>query len=791
MKRLKHLLKRHPKKLAALSIILLVWLLCLPAQLFKDPLSTVIEDNQGRLLGAKIADDGQWRFPACDTVPDKFARSIILFEDEYFYWHPGFNPVSFCRALVQDIKARSVVSGGSTITMQVIRLARKGQSRTIFEKIIEVFMATRLELTHSKQEILAMYASYAPFGGNVVGLDAAAWRYFGRNASQLSWAEAATLAVLPNAPALIHPGKNREQLIAKRNRLLQKLKEKGYINEEDLKLALLEPLPDKPVPIPQVAPHLLTRLFIEHKGERIQTTLNRARQLEVNRIVREHLINLEANQIFNAAVIVMDVVTGDVIAYVGNNPDMQDEEHGNHVDVITAPRSTGSILKPFLYASMLDEGRLLPTTLVADVPTFYGSYAPKNYDHSYHGAIPARFALSRSLNVPAVRMLRDYGTQEFKLKLQKLGITTVDKPADHYGLSLILGGAEASLWELCGVYASMARSLEHYTEYDSRYFAEDYAMPNIYMDQSKRGHKGAPGKKQKTGVMGAGAIYDMFQAMIEVTRPGVDASWRSFSSSKNIAWKTGTSFGYRDAWAIGVTPKYVVGVWVGNADGEGRPGIVGSVAAAPILFDVFDMLPGSQWFDQPYDDMSYIAVCSKSGHRPGVNCGEVDSVWAPVAGLRSVACPYHQIVHVDPTGSYRVTDACMPVANMVEKSWFVLPPKMEWYYKNIDPTYVSLPPWMAGCEPKEDYVAMNIISPRPDAIVYVPVGYTGEKSQVVFQLALRQSNTTVFWHLDDQYIGSTTQFHQFGMTPAPGEHTLTVVDEAGNSVSRHFTVLAK
>ena len=381
-------LVRINKKRSIVLIALLIWYyFSLPKQLFNEPTSTVIESVEGKLLGAQIAEDEQWRFPHTDSIPYKFKKSIIAFEDAYFYKHPGFNPVSISKAFKKNIQSGSVKRGGSTLTQQVIRLSRKGKRRTYFEKVIEIILATRLEFRHSKSDILALYASNAPFGGNVVGLDMASWRYFGRNSSELSWAETATLAVLPNAPSLIFPGKNQKLLFQKRNRLLKKLFKNNTIDELTYQLAIKEELPQKPYRLPQIAPHLLQQIRQTNKGERTKTTIKRGLQQRVNSIVKTHYNNLQQNQIYNIAVLVLEVKTRKVLVYVGNSP--TDRAHQKDVDIINKPRSTGSILKPFLYAGMLDAGEILPNTLVADVPTQIASYNPKNFNLEYDGAVPA------------------------------------------------------------------------------------------------------------------------------------------------------------------------------------------------------------------------------------------------------------------------------------------------------------------------------------------------------------------------------------------------------------------
>ena len=423
-------IKNHKIKLIIAVILLTAYYFSLPKILFKNPTSTVIESAEGELLGAKIAGDGQWRFPQNDSVPTKFKQCIIQFEDAYFYKHPGFNPVSIFKAFSQNLKSNSIKRGGSTLTQQVIRLSRKNQQRTYFEKLKEIILSTRLELKFSKEKILALYASNAPFGGNVVGLDVASWRYFGRSPNQLSWSESATLAVLPNAPSLIYPGKNQQKLLDKRNRLLKKLLDKKIIDKLTYNLSIQEELPQKPYAIPQIAPHLLQRIVANQKGKRVKTSIKYGLQNKVNALVESHYNELSQNQINNIAVLVLDVKTRKILTYVGNSPTTN--EHQKDVDIINKPRSTGSILKPFLYAAMLDAGDILPNTLVADIPTQIGSYKPENFNKGFDGAVAASEALYRSLNVPSVRMLQSFGLDRFYHYLKQLNLKDIKYDANHY-----------------------------------------------------------------------------------------------------------------------------------------------------------------------------------------------------------------------------------------------------------------------------------------------------------------------------------------------------------------------
>ena len=551
---------------------------------FDTPLSTVVEAADGSLLGARVAADGQWRFPPPESLPEKYVTCLINYEDRWFRWHPGVNPVAVIKALADNIRAGETVRGGSTITMQVARLARGNPDRTYSGKIIEMLSALKLELFRSKKKILILYAANAPFGGNTVGLEAAAWRYTGRSSDDMTWAEAATLAVLPNAPSLIYPGRHSERLQVKRDALLLLLAQRGIIDSLTCSLAVSEPLPGAAVPMPSLAPHLTSRLWIDEPGKRIRTTVDPTLQSEVAALVNSHQAVLEGNLIHNAAALIVEVSTGNVLAYVGNStvPDTAGR-HGRDVDMIPSLRSTGSIMKPFLYAGLLTGGDILPNALIPDIPTRFPGFRPENSDFTYSGAVPAGDALARSLNIPAVRMLQIMNEERFLSLLHRMGFTTFDKPASHYGLSLILGGGEASLWELSGAYASMARVLNNSLSGSGS--AADWHMPvliqsavlspqsAIGLDTLNRKSQIANRKSETSSLtprsmplahnsmpstpgslLSPASIWLTYEALRRVNRPETETGWQYFGSAPDIAWKTGTSFGYRDAWAIGTTP---------------------------------------------------------------------------------------------------------------------------------------------------------------------------------------------------------------------------------------------
>jgi len=747
--------------LLGLVVLLAIYWFSLPRNLFSGtPYSTVVTDRNGELLGARTADDGQWRFPPADTVPERFAQALILFEDRTFRYHPGVNPAAIIRATVQNIRSGRIVSGGSTITMQTIRLSRQGKERTLWQKAIEAILATRLEIRCSKEEILALYASHAPFGGNVVGLEAASWRYFGRPPGELSWAEAATLAVLPNAPAMIHPGKNRDALKAKRDKLLDRLYEKGRIDSLTYTLSCDELLPDAPLPLPQYAPHLTEWYCIHAKGKTTRTTIDLGLQKRIEQTAGRWHSEFSGTGINDLAAVVIDVQTGEVEAYCGNIG-YGSGRPGCEVDAARSPRSTGSILKPFLYCALLQEGEILPKTLLPDIPVNINGFSPQNFDRKFYGAVPADEALARSLNVPAVHSLRKYGPAKFHSLLKAAGMTTLTRPASDYGLSLILGGAEGTLLEITRIYARMAAVLEGYNWADTSGNDDRRQESSDGRDNVQKCRDGFPLNDRM-------AVFCTFEALKEVNRPD-EMDWRMISSVRKVAWKTGTSFGFRDGWAVGTTPDYAVGVWVGNAEGQGSPGLTGARTAGPVMFDIFNLLPASGWFEMPgYGEYVSAEVCRQSGRLKSRYCEECDTVMLPKAALRSGPCTYH--VPADSSASA-----------------FVLPPAMEWYYKEHHPEYrtARIPRHNASVAGKGP---MEFIYPENGSTIMLPRQLDGSEGEAVFHLAHSDPDATIFWHIDNNYVGSTRFIHQLRLKPAAGRHSCTVVDNAGNSLSIGFTV---
>ena len=765
---MRNTLKAYRKLLIAIGIAFGLFLifLCIPVPRFDDPYSTVLTDKNGELLGAVIADDGQWRFPGSGDYSSKYVACLLEYEDQHFFSHPGFNPVSFVQALIQNAKAGQVVRGGSTLSMQVVRMARKNPPRTYGEKLLEVVLALRLELHYSKKDILDLYASHAPFGGNVVGIDAAAWRYFHTTPDQLSWAEAATLAILPNAPAMIHPGKDRQRLLEKRDALLQRMPDSDvwiprrfhvpHLDQEDCELALMESLPAKPYDMPMLAYHYLMQLEKTHKGEQIQSSLDRSLQQSIEGVMNSHYQVNHQNEIENAAVYVLDYHTNEVVAYVGNNLQAHDAAM---VDMVKAQRSTGSILKPFLFAAMLDEGTLLPTMLLPDVPMSLSGFTPRNYSGQYWGAVPANVALQHSLNAPFVSLLKDYGHQRFHTLLRRLNLSGVIFDADHYGLSLIVGGAEASLYDLVNAYGRMAVTLDDSIQVE-----------------------------EKASLFSPAAVAITFDVMKGLTRPSSQIGWSAFASSRSVAWKTGTSHGFKDAWTIGITDHYVIGVWVGNSDGEGRPGLTGVGVAAPLMFDVAALLKDSYTYPSSTPDAVEIEVCEDTGYPASDICKKTKKVMMPDVEPKLGVCPYHRKVFLDSTRQYAVLPDCYPVDQRCYETYLVLPPVQEWFFKHHSPAYRPMPQMFPGCASAHPDEVMGFVYPKADAKVTIPIGIKGDRQQVIFEIAHRHPEKKIYWTVNDTYFGQTRLNHQMPIDVEKGTYVLRCVDEDGVELYRKFMV---
>ena len=765
----------NKKKIYLALAMILALLLCyflIPLHLNRfDNYSVMVLDHEDNILRVFLNSQDQWCLPPLQTekIPEKLATAVLVYEDRCFLYHPGVNPWSLLRAGYLNMKYGKVVSGGSTITMQVARLL-DNNVRTIPQKFWEILQAVKLEIKFSKKQILKMYLDHAPYGRNIIGIRAASLKYFGKEPESLTWSEAATLAVLPNAPGLISPGKQQKQLIAKRNRLLDTLLARKIIDSSTCKLSKMEPVPDQVFTLPMLAPHL-SRLAVQSaQFPLVHTTLEREIQSNAERILARRAEYLQSRGIENISALICHTKTGEIATWCGSQ-DFGDSRRNGQVDGVLAQRSSGSTLKPFLYALSMDEGILLPQTKLNDVPTYFGAFSPENATKNYDGLVTAHDALIRSLNVPAVRLLYTYGLVEFYASLKAAGISSLFRSPDEYGLTLIIGGSEVTLFDLTGLYCGLG----NYGQFGKLRWQKDESLPD------------------KGRLISPGACYLTLDMMQDVKRPGAEYYWQQYEDSFPLAWKTGTSYGGRDAWALGVSPEWTIGVWVGNFTGEGNPALSGAASAGPILFDLFNMLPkdsDKSWFEIPAE-MKTVKLCAESGYLATENCPDVCEALAPADMKPLKFCPYHQKRFVNDDETYVVCSQCWQEGHYHEKICLEYPPVTAKYLRKRGQTVPGILPHNPACRRLHDNDDLEIIYPTAQSVIYIPKDMGGIKQKVSLQIARRNLQAKVFWYLDGIYLGSTVDADELAIDMMKGVHELFVTDEYGSEAEVSFKVISQ
>ena len=798
----------------------------LPDPLFPADYSFVVQDRHGETLRVFLNSQEQWILPpqpaaspptaagaaeagrsaagdgpGAAPVPEVLRVAVTQFEDRRFWFHGGVDLLAVGRALFQNIVSGRQVSGASTITMQVARLMEE-KPRTIASKILETLQAIKLEGLFTKDEILNLYLNHAPYGGNTRGYQTAAYRYFGKDASRLTWAEAATLAVLPNAPATISPVGSPQTLTTRRNQLLGHLAAEGFLDGATLELALEEPVPRGAISFPVSAPHLADRLRIESSRTPAQAFLATSTlDLDIQRLVERqaeyHGRYLRGQGISNVSAVVVDTRSGEVLAYLGSQDYFDDSIHGS-VDGVAAYRSTGSILKPFLYALAMDDGMLLPDTALEDVPVQFGAYSPSNIDGEFRGLLSAHEALAQSRNVPAVSTLHEYGLAKFYRFLKEAGMEGLFRSPDDYGLPLILGGAEATPLEMAGLYRGLAVG--------GRFEELRYTLPAPVGDRSGGGADGnddAAGRaaadtaRAAAGVrlISPGAAYLTLEILTDVTRPGVEQFWSAYQGSVPVAWKTGTSYGRRDAWAIGTTPRYTVVVWTGNFTGEENPNLTSTVSAGTFLFDLFNALPDSRAagdeFTPPAGSLVEIETCLETGYRATRHCENTTRTLAPADAAALAACPYHRTIYTTLDGAFRVDSSCWVPGEYQAQSQLFYPPAVSQYLRTRGVVVRAPPPFAEGCMGDSSVDALSIVYPNNEARIAVPRDLDGTLQRVLLRAAHQNAETRLFWYLNGDYVGETTDPHVLPWTFETGEYALAVVDEHGNAAESRFYVATR
>ncbi|MFA9391391.1 MAG: penicillin-binding protein 1C [Prolixibacteraceae bacterium] len=752
-------------------LFLIIWVaIPLEKPIISKDYSQTILASDGEILRVFLNKNDQWCMPpvASDAIPEKLKTSVILYEDEYFRYHPGVNPVSIFRAIVQNIKSKRIVSGASTINMQIARM-KFNNRRTFISKLEELFYAIKLDVQFKKESILAIYLNHAPYGGNIIGYKTASMRYFQKQADKLSWAEAALLAVLPNSPSTISPSKNNDRLKQKRDGLLNKLFQKGRISESVYKLALTEPIPQRAYPFEMIATHLTQRIHNAKNSDIVETTINYTFQKYFEFICRQYANQMKQQGIKNLSAIVIDNKKKAVVSYIGSQ-NYFDTANNGMIDGVQAARSSGSILKPFLYALSIDEGLITPNTVIFDIPTYFDAFSPNNADEKFNGVVYAKDALSRSLNVPAVRLLNSFGLFQFYSFLKEAGITTLFRNADDYGLPLIIGGAETAPWEMAQLYCGLANN------------------GNFSPIVSEK--KDSLIIKNEENLISYGSTFLTLEMLKELKRPGAEFNWQRYRNNSNIAWKTGTSYGHKDAWAAGCTPEWTIVVWVGNFDGEGNVLLNGMESAGPLFFEIFNYLPknpSSLWFEKKLSDFKTIQLCSETGFIAGPNCPHKQYTSVPKAMNAMKTCPYHMKYEVNTTETKTVCSLCWGKEHH-SKSYLVYPPEVN-YQLNLRGIHTELPPnHDSNCTGLHLVRNMDFIYPKDSSQIWLPRDFNGELQKVVFKLAHQKSSALVYWYLDDQYLGLTQTKHTKVLQLTSGWHQLMATDNFGEKCKTTFQI---
>ena len=720
--------------------------------------STIIRGSKGEVLHAFLTRDDKWRMKTeLEEISPLLQKTIIAKEDKYFFNHPGVNPLAVARAFFMNVFKAKKTSGASTITMQVAR-AMEPRSRNIFSKAIESFRAFQLEWKYSKKEILQLYLNLVPYGGNIEGVKSASLLYFQKDPDHLSLAEITALSIIPNRPSTLVLGKSNELIIKERNRWLRKFAEEGIFSKKEIEDALVEPLTAQRTTVPRYIPHLAYKLKSSSNDINLVTSIELNTQLKLEKLTEDYIRNLRSKNIRNAAIIVVDNKSHSVIAYLGS-AGFSDTTDGGQVNGAAAIRQPGSTLKPLLYGMCIDEGLITPKSILYDVPVNYSGYAPENYDQNFNGLVSMEYALDHSLNIPSVKMLNQLGKDKMVNRLSACGFKQIQKDQQKLGLSLILGGCGASLEQLTGLFSAFAN--------DGK-----FVTPGFINNTDK--------KIKGFEVLSPEASYMITEILSKVNRPDFPLNWTATEKMPKIAWKTGTSYGRKDAWSIGYNKNYTVGVWVGNFSGHGVAELSGANTATPLLFRIFNTIDydsNTDWY-QPPAGCELRQVCSETGLRPGINCTNlVMDNFIPLVSNTST-CNHIQEIKISADGKYSYCVTCSPTAGFIKKLYRVLPDEMQEYYHQKDQAFEKIPSHNPECEKIFRGEGPNITSLHNGSEYFI-----SKKNPEPLQLKASAGSdvSRLYWYINDQFYKSTHARESQFFIPQEGTVKISCTDDKGRN----------
>ncbi len=725
------------------------------------PYSTVVKDRDGNFLHAFLASDERWRLETNpEEIPLKLKAILLHKEDRYFYYHPGVNPVSIARALGQNLIAGRRISGASTITMQVARMMEP-KERTYWNKLYELFRAFQLELRYSKEEILELYLSMVPLGGNVEGLESAALLYYQTPLERLNIAHLIDLILIPNDPNRLRPDRNPDALFAERTRRAQEWIDSGILNSEDSLVIWQTPAQWERIQPPQRAPHFSLRMSRQvGQGGRVRTTIDLEVQRTAERLLYNHLRTWKLRGVRNGSVVVVDNKSREVLAYVGS-PDFDDSLSAGQVDAVRAVRSPGSALKPFLYALRMDRGVLTPKRILLDTPYDAEGFYAENYDGTYSGLVTAEAALRRSLNVPLIRMLQETGMPVFVNHLNDAGFHSLESQKANLGLSMIVGGCGVTLEELTTAFLI---------------FPNGGSLAPLKM--TLEGDSDAAWTRT---VYSPGTSYLITEILSGLDRPDLPNNFESSRNLPKVAFKTGTSYGRRDAWSIGYSAELTIGVWVGNADNQGSPELVGSKAAAPLLIDLFNALssPHLKSILPMPREVSLHEVCARSGLLPTSRCTQRVFDYYSVQRTLAVSCEMEKEFQVSPDRRRHYCPSCVGHRRTQTVVFVDYPPELLSFWETVGRVVERAPQHNAECTRLFSGTGPKILSPT-DGMTYFQ---TSDRQKLTLSASSGVDVTEHGWYFGDRFLGRIRAGEKLFFPMKPGEHTITCTDNKGRKTS--------
>lgn len=727
--------------------------------------SQIITASDGTVLYAFLSDDDKWRMKTeLQEISPLLRKTIINKEDKWFYWHYGVNPIAIVRALFKNVLHLRTTSGASTISMQVARLLEP-KPRTLWNKLLEAFRAVQLEWHYSKDEILQLYLNLVPYGGNIEGVKAASMLFFDRQPLQLSLAQVTTLAVIPNRPTTLRIGESNPEIQRQRDVWLQRFAENKVFSREQTDEAQREPCILRRSDVPHIAPHFAWRMRSRFPNEPIiRTRLNVHTQGKVQTLAYNYIQRLKFLGIHNCSAIVINNATRDVEAYLGS-PDFNDKTNAGQVDGVQAVRSPGSALKPLVYAMAIDRGLLTPKTVVTDVPVNFDGYTPENFDETYKGTISVEKALALSLNIPAVKTLSEVGVQNFTQKLSQLGFKSIRADAKNVGLSLILGGCGVRLEEMAHLYSGFARE------------GMIYPLHWVQDDTSTSSSR----------MISPSASFMITEILTQLTRPDLPVNYQSSMHAPKIAWKTGTSYGRRDAWSIGYNKHYTIAVWVGNFSGNSIPDLSGSSSATPLLFDIFNALDYNaqgDWYAPP-KELDFRIVCAESGLPPSDVCqSTVTDYFIPTVSP-SQPCSHLKEVYVSPDEKTSYCTSCLPSSGYKKKLFENYPPELLTYYQAERITVNLAPEHNPECTRIFADHAPGILSPV-NGKSYI-VNRT-DKEPMLLSCAAANDVKNVYWFVNDRLYKVAPPGDKVFFKPKRGENKISCSDDKGRNSNIYIQV---